>query len=414
MSDFSLRQRAGFISTLFPLAVLWLGWTFLDRAGRSTVTLVLAAIALAVAGLVSVPSASGNRLHAGFAVAAGLAYIFNDGQAGRIDRASVAAAYSFGIVLLWLFRTVRRQHPLVVVTDLARSLLGFITFLFVLDAGYASSLIDLVPADFVDAVPVAVATLAWLVVDLAAWVFVAVSPRHLSRRYVLLLAWKDLNVFLSLVATGALFGLAYAEVGWWAVLVALLPYGFAHAAFRRHNATKQTYRQTIRALARIPEVAGLATDGHADRTASLAVAVADDLGLTPDEIDIVEYAALMHDIGRIGLTEPSVVRAGYTDSDIASWGAEIISESRYLEGVAEYVRLQHEPYRRPGEERDPHHPMAAKIIRACSSYDHAVHDDGSSHLEALEFLHRGAAYDFDPAVVAAVRRELDRRLSSVG
>ncbi len=408
MSETALRQRAGFVSIIFPLGVLWLAWTFLDRSTSPPVVLLAAGAVLALAGMVSVPSASGNRLNAGFVVAAGLAYIFNDGNIAQVDRASVAASYAFGIAVLWLLRTLRGNHPLEIVTDLARYLLGFMAFLFILDGGYHSSLFKAVGPDFRDAIPLAIATLAWLVVDLAAWVFVAVSPRHLSRRYLLLVAWKDLNVFLSLVATGALFGLAFPEVGWWAVLVALLPYSFAHAAFRRHTATKKTYRQTIRALARIPEVAGLATDGHADRTAALAVAVADDLGLTPDEIDLVEYAALMHDIGRIGLTEPSVVRAGYTDSDIATWGAEIISESRYLTKVSEYVRQQHEPYRRPGEERDPHHPMPAKIIRACSTYDHLVHDDGSSHLEALEQLHRGAAYDFDPAVVAAVRRELDR------
>ena len=47
-----------------------------------------------------------------------------------------------------------------------------------------------------------------------------------------------------------------------AVPIALLPYSFAHSAFKRFQQTKTTYRQTIRALARIPEVSGLGIDGQ--------------------------------------------------------------------------------------------------------------------------------------------------------
>jgi HD-GYP domain-containing protein (c-di-GMP phosphodiesterase class II) len=53
--------------------------------------------------------------------------------------------------------------------------------------------------------------------------------------------------------------------------------------------------------------------------------------------------------------------------------------------------------------------MASKIIKATSAYDHATMELGFSPLEALEVLHRGAAYDFDPDVVHAVRRVLERR-----
>ncbi len=53
--------------------------------------------------------------------------------------------------------------------------------------------------------------------------------------------------------------------------------------------------------------------------------------------------------------------------------------------------------------------MASKIIRAASAYDHATEDLGFSPLEALEVLHRGAAYDFDPDVVQAVRSILQTR-----
>ena len=116
----------------------------------------------------------------------------------------------------------------------------------------------------------------------------------------------------------------------------------------------------------------------------------------------------MHDIGRITLNQPSILRMGFTDEDIARWGSEMIGDVSYLNEVATLVRKQHEPYRRPGQERDPDLPLGAKIIKAASAYDHATNELGFLPLEALEVLHRGAAYDYDPDVVSAIRNVLER------
>ncbi|HIE22093.1 MAG TPA: HD domain-containing protein [Acidimicrobiia bacterium] len=235
------------------------------------------------------------------------------------------------------------------------------------------------------------------------------GPREFSRNYLARALLHDLNAFLGLALTGALFGELYPSIGWWALPIAGLPYAFAHSAFKRFQDTKVTYKQTIRALARIPEVSGLGVDGHADRTTDLASSIAKQMGLGPTLVEQVEYAGLMHDIGRVSLNEPQVLKMGFTDDDIARWSAEIIAESPYLEEVAEHVRKQYEPFRRPGEQHDPDVPIVARIIKVAAAYDWKVHQDGISPLEALEALHAGAAYEFDPEVVASLRRLLEAR-----
>src|SRR5690606_26265837 len=187
------------------------------------------------------------------------------------------------------------------------------------------------------------------------------------------------------------------------------PYSLAHSAFKRFQETKVTYKQTIRALARIPEVSGLGVDGHADRTTALAASIAKEMGVGPATVEQVEFAALMHDIGRVSLNEPQVIRMGYTDDDIARWSAEIIAESPYLERVAEDVRYQYEPYRRPGVQDDPDVSIVSRIIKVAAAYDWRVHESGSSPLQALESIHSGVAYDYDPDVVASLRRLLESR-----
>ena len=204
-----------------------------------------------------------------------------------------------------------------------------------------------------DLIPFVVALIAWIAVEVFARSTLVVGKRELSRSYLARSLIHDLNVFLGLALTGALFGELLPEIGWWALPIALLPYSFAHLAFKRFQETKVTYKQTIRALARIPEVSGLGVDGHADRTTELASAIAKEIGLGPVQVEDVEYAGLMHDIGRVSLNEPQILRMGYSDTDIARWSSEIIAESPYLSRVATHVRHQYEPYRKPGEQTDP-------------------------------------------------------------
>jgi hypothetical protein len=252
------------------------------------------------------------------------------------------------------------------------------------------------------------AALAWFTVEVFFRLLAITRTEATSLAYVVGVGLRDLPLIGSLMAAGAAFGLVWqVSDPWVAVVVGAVPFHITFSSFRRYGATRVTYGQTILALARIPEVGGLALEGHAERTGRLAVAIGKEIGLRPDRVQLLEYAALMHDIGRITLTEPSVVEAGYTEDDISRWSAEIIAEADYLTEAARIVRIHHEPYRRPGEEDDPDLPIEARIVKVASAFDRAVHEAGASPLEALELLHRGSVYDYDPRVVRSLRIVLE-------
>jgi HD-GYP domain-containing protein (c-di-GMP phosphodiesterase class II) len=235
------------------------------------------------------------------------------------------------------------------------------------------------------------------------------QARLAPRRLVLVRALEDWPAYLALFSSGALYALTAPAMGWWwAVPLAGLPYAFSHVSLHRVQTTRRTYRQTIQALGSIAEAGGLVAVGHAERVADIAVAVGAELGLSAGMLQRLEFAALLHDLGRVVLANPAVAAGSYSLSDVSGWSAAIMSEARYLESVAEVVAAQHNPYRRPGEERDPHLPMASKILRVTAVYDGEM-NNGLSPLEAIETLHRGAAYDYDPEVVGALRRVLERR-----
>jgi len=349
---------------------------------------------------ITVPAPSGSRLSLGIGAAVAASVLLHDPIA-------LGASVTIALVASWLIQTrinvgARRSDG-----DYLADALAMV--LYALVYSYAFELIDM-SADLTPTWTVlgavAIAGFAWFSLRAVVAAFVGLERSDLAGRYLWLLALQDWAVVLSMLAAGALFGLAWEVMGLWAVAVAILPYAFAHTAFERYSSTRVTYGQTIKALAQIPEVAGLAPRGHSTRTSDVAVAIAQEMGLSPSAVTELEYAALMHDVGRITLNEPAILRAGFTDEDIARWGAQIIAEAPYLQTVSELVRLQHRPYRSPGVEFDPEIPMTSKIIKVASAYDQAQIEQRLSPVESLERIHQGSAYEFDPRVAASLRRVL--------
>lgn len=381
-----------------------LGWTLAaSAAGLMVVSsavsvshILMGATALALGQFIRVPTPSGDSLDVGLATAAAVPLLVD-------DPAAVGAIYAIGLLaprLVWSRWDGTASSASGFLTAGTGLLVYGVTFFVVSDQLEAAQ----AEPDAVRLSAVAAAGLAWFVSTSATRALARYRHDRFAIRYLWLLGLSDWPAVVGLVAAGALFGLTHEAMGVWAVPMSAMAYGFSHLAFVRYHGTKRTYGQTIGALSRIPEVADLAPEGHSARTARVARAMGQDLGLTPGEVTDIEYGALMHDIGRITLSEPSVVEAGYTDEDVATWSADIVAEAPFLEKVASMIRQQHHPYRQPGEEIDESLPAASKIIKVASAYDRAITEMGLAPVEAVEVLHRGAAYDFDPRMVRSLRR----------
>lgn len=406
MAEWSRRTTAT-LSWGFPALAMAMGLAAAIRAVSSPLSITVAVVALILASSVGVATSdSGNRFTTGLAVASAIPVVFS-GVYG-VDTAGALACYGMGMAGVWVVRRLSGEAHVELLPTMVRRLGGYFAYVTVYSAMRVGVLTEL-SGGWEDLIPFFVAVAAWLAVEVVLRAVLILGPRELSRAYLARALIQDLNVFLGLTLTGALFGELFLALGWWALPIALLPYSFAHAAFKRFQETKVTYKQTIRALARIPEVSGLGINGHADRTTALATSVAKELGLGPHQVEDLEYAGLMHDIGRVSLNEPQILKMGFTDDDIARWSAEIIAESPYLDKVALDVRRQYEPYRKPGQQDDPEVSIISRIIKVAAAYDWRIHSEGETPLSALESLHAGAAYEYDPEVVASLRRLLQTR-----
>jgi hypothetical protein len=218
-------------------------------------------------------------------------------------------------------------------------------------------------------------------------------------------------------ATGVLIALAAAVMGYWALPLFALPLLVAQFSFRRYASIRATYDQTITALSRVTEVGGYTESGHAQRVAHLAVAVGSEMGMSEAELVDLRYAALMHDIGQLSLTDPipggaTVMVARDEQRRIAEYGAEVIRQTGVMDRVAHIVEQQAEPFRRPGQPFDASVPVASRIIRVANAYDDMVGGSMESQhrMLALDRLRAGTVDEYDPTVVDLVSRAVERTM----
>ncbi|MFJ8883547.1 HD-GYP domain-containing protein [Streptomyces sp. NPDC102402] len=206
-------------------------------------------------------------------------------------------------------------------------------------------------------------------------------------------------------ATGAVMALGVAVAGLWALPVLCVPLLLTQVSFRRYAAVHTTYRQTIASLARSTEIAGYTPHGHARRVADLSTAVGRELGLAGPELTVLEYAALMHDIGQLSLVDPvadgaTAVLPAAEQRRIALLGGAVVRQTGVDPAVARVVEQQADPYR--------DQQTAARIVRAVNAYDDLCGEGVKGPLGALEQLRLGTGRDYQPQVVEALARVLGR------
>ncbi|MEU4229831.1 HD domain-containing phosphohydrolase [Nonomuraea sp. NPDC026600] len=212
----------------------------------------------------------------------------------------------------------------------------------------------------------------------------------------------------AVAASGVLLALATHSMDLVALLVFAAPLLVTQVAFRKYAGIRATYLQTVRALSRVTEVGGYVEPGHSRRVSRLSVAVGRELGMAEPELLELEYAALMHDIGQLSLSDPipggaTVLADPAQARRIAELGAEVIKQTGVLDRVAELVRRQCDQI-----SEDP--PLSSRIIKAANAYDDLVggsadRDRGGAALERLR-LAAGTAYD--PDAIEAMTRVVDR------
>jgi len=192
-----------------------------------------------------------------------------------------------------------------------------------------------------------------------------------------------------------------------------------------HKETNENLMESIFAFAKTIEVKDHYTGEHVEKTVKYATDIAKTLGLPPSEIEMVRQAAMLHDLGKIGISENILAKkAKLTKNEIneirkhPNIAADILRPIHVLNAIVPFILHHHErwdgkgyPTKLKGEEI----PLGARIVAIADVYQALISNrsyrKAFSKTKALNIIKEGSGTQFDPRIVKAFLSTVEKEKS---
>lgn len=185
---------------------------------------------------------------------------------------------------------------------------------------------------------------------------------------------------------------------------------------------QDSWYQTIRVLSNAIEASDKYTKGHCDRVATLSVLIAKEHGFTSNKVKIIELAALLHDVGKVGIPDRILNKNGRLTAEEyervkehSLTGFKIIQDVPFLAEAAKIILHHHEridgngyPDGLKGDEMI----LEAKILAVVDAYDamtsvRAYRQIPKTSQEAINELEKHSDTQFDSYVISLLKKVIE-------
>jgi HD-GYP domain-containing protein (c-di-GMP phosphodiesterase class II) len=200
--------------------------------------------------------------------------------------------------------------------------------------------------------------------------------------------------------------------------------GMAIQRARLQDELEQSFFDTIRAIVATIDAKDGYTHRHSERVATFAVSLARELGHPTDELVMIRLAAMVHDVGKVGVPESILNKPDrLTEAEFDQMklhpvhGANILRHihSPMLDRILPGVLSHHERWDGSGYPKSlagPEIPFLGRLLAVADVLDALSsgrpYRESVSFPEAIELLRRRAGIDFDPEIVEAALRLHER------
>jgi putative nucleotidyltransferase with HDIG domain len=208
----------------------------------------------------------------------------------------------------------------------------------------------------------------------------------------------------------------------WALLFMAVPTLVARYGLLAFQKLDEAYDRLVRSFVKAIEIKDLYTRGHSERVAQLSVLVAEELGVPYEERRLTRYAALLHDVGKIGVPGCILNKPGpLTDDEFEeikkhpTIGADILYDIDFLTPAIDIVRYHHERLDGRGYPygiSEEHLSEIVRIVTAVDAFDAMTSTRSYRRAlpveDAIAELRRCAGRQFDPRMVEALAAVVER------
>lgn len=198
--------------------------------------------------------------------------------------------------------------------------------------------------------------------------------------------------------------------------------GIALRRMQLQEELRESFYGTVRALVATIEAKDDYTKGHSERVTAYALKIGRKIGLSKNDLQVLELACLLHDVGKIGVMERVLVKPGPLNVEERfiierhpEIGARIIENIRQSETISEIVRRHHERYDGKGY---PEHvsgdeiPLTARILAVADTLDAMTskrpYRETPSMEELMNTLRAEQGKQFDAQVAAITLDMLEK------
>ena len=219
---------------------------------------------------------------------------------------------------------------------------------------------------------------------------------------------------------GVLFALIWLIEPVWTALLAI-PGAVIARALQYIRQLEGETQSAVSSLAQAVDDRDSSTFHHSERVARYAVAIAGEVGLEADVVEMIEQAASVHDLGKIGVPDRVLLKPGplTADEKKTMWlhteiGSRILGQFHLFRAGADIVLHHHEQFDGSGYPSGlagDAIPIGARVVAVADALDAMTSDRpyrrALSVEEAVERFRAGSGQQWDPTIVDAALRLLD-------
>lgn len=191
---------------------------------------------------------------------------------------------------------------------------------------------------------------------------------------------------------------------------------------RLNKQSKQGLSESIFAFAKTLELKDHYTGEHVENTVHFATEIAKGLNLPKEDIELIKQAAMLHDLGKIGISENILLKKGkLTKKEFEEIkkhpqiGADIIRPIQFLHALIPFIFYHHERWDGKGYPsgiKGEDIPLGARVIAIADVYQALISDrpyhKAFSKAVAIDMIRQASGTQFDPRIVDTFLKILAR------